>query len=170
MSISSRNYLLKSPLKNKRQRGSNYRSTEYDMLFLTPLFSQIKICTRFFFTHENYLTLRTLLKQKHYPPRTYLHLTFNYCLQCTGDLDKRWHFLLRTIHPVHLHGLLITYQQNNLYIYICTPPLRATNIYIWALVPFITWCWHETVFIRRIKQNNVLMFWYKISEYKLNIW
>lgn len=118
--ISSWNYLFKSPLENKRERGSNYRSIEFDMLFLTPLFLQIRICTRFCYTWE-LSHFKGLLKQKHYPQRTYLRLTFNYCLQCTGDLDKRWHFALRSIHSIHLYGLLITYQQNNSYIciYLC---------------------------------------------------
>lgn len=115
--ISSWNYLFKSPLENKRERGSNYLSIEFDMLFLTPLFLQIRICTRFCYTWELSHS-KGLLKQKHYPQRTYLRLTFDYWLQCTGDLDKRWHFALRTIHSIHLYGLLITYQQNNSYIFI----------------------------------------------------
>lgn len=148
--ISSWNYLFKSPLENKRERGSNYLSIEFDMLFLTPLFLQIRICTRFCYTWELSHS-KGLLKQKHYPQRTYLRLTFNYCLQCTGDLDKRWHFALRTIHSIHLYGLLITYQQNNSYIfiYLCLvhppptpphphPPPLPPPLYI-HLIPCITY-------------------------------
>lgn len=147
--ISSWNYLFKSPLENKRERGSNYLSIEFDMLFLTPLFLQIRICTRFCYTWE-LSHFKGLLKQKHYPKRTYLRLTFNYCLQCTGDLDKRWHFALRTIHSIHLYGLLITYQQNNSYIfiYLCLvhppppphphPPPLPPPLYI-LLIPCITY-------------------------------
>lgn len=134
------------------------------MLFLTPLFLQIRICTRFCYTWELSHS-KGLLKQKHYPQRTYLRLTFNYCLQCTEDLDKRRHFASRSIHSIHMYGLLITYQQNNSYIfiYLClvhSPPPTPTlthhhhhhhYTYIWSVVSLIIWCRPKAVFIRHIK-------------------
>lgn len=134
--ISSWNYLFKSPLENKRERGSNYRSIEYDMLFLTPLFLQIRICTRFCYTWELSHS-KGLLKQKHYPQRTYLRLTFNYCLQCTGDLDKRWHIASRSIHSIHLYGF--TYYiptEQFIYIYPCLVYPLPHHPYIHSFDPW----------------------------------
>lgn len=134
--ISSWNYLFKSPLENKRERGSNYLSIEFDMLFLTPLFLQIRICTRFCYTWE-LSHFKGLLKQKHYPKRTYLRLTFNYCLQCTGDLDKRWHIASRSIHSIHLYGF--TYYiptEQFIYIYPCLVYPLPHHPYIHSFDPW----------------------------------
>lgn len=155
--ISSWNYLFKSPLENKRERGSNYLSIEFDMLFLTPLFLQIRICTRFCYTWE-LSHFKGLLKQKHYPQRTYLRLTFNYCLQCTGDLDKRWHIALRSIHSIHLYGF--TYYiptEQFIYIYPClVHPSPHHPYYIHSILGIIylvsTWL---RFFTRNIKHRII---------------
>lgn len=138
------------------------------MLFLTPLFLQIRICTRFCYTWE-LSHFKGLLKQKHYPQRTYLRLTFNYCLQCTGDLDKRWHIASRSIHSIHLYGLLITYQQNNSYIfiYLClVHPSPHHPYYIHSILSIIylvsTWL---RFFTRNIKHRIIFRCLKKISEY-----
>lgn len=153
------------------------------MLFLTPLFLQIRICTRFCYTWE-LSHFKGLLKQKHYPQRTYLRLTFNYCLQCTGDLDKRWHIASRSIHSIHLYGF--TYYiptEQFIFMYLSmlsAPPPHPTlthhpyhhhYTYFWSLVSLIIWCRPKTVFIRHIKtQNNIPMFVFLNQWIHMNIW
>lgn len=145
------------------------------MLFLTPLFLQIKICTRFCYTWELSHS-KGLLKQKHYPQRTYLRLTFDYWLQCTGDLDKRWHIASRTIHSIHLYGF--TYYiptEQFIYIYPClvhpspTPTIPTT--FIRSLVSF-TWCRPDACFLEKKykTQNNIPMFKKEFVTTYLNIW
>lgn len=152
------------------------------MLFLTPLFLQIRICTRFCYTWE-LSHFKGLLKQKNYPQRTYLRLTFNYWLQCTGDLDKRWHIASRSIHSIHLYGF--TYYiptEQFIYIYLCLvhhpPPPPSPTTTTTTIIHTFDPLYHlsfgvdlKPFFIRHIKtQNNIPMFVFLNQWIHIHIW